>query len=87
MVYNFAAINGLFVGFALFAWSTRRATKTVASDQKQLKQLLDYAALGYGFRMLLTFHVKHRPHIMRLKNYSVCGKCFNYSKQNKGATI
>ena len=41
--------------------TTNRATKTVASDQKQLKQLHDYAALGRGFRIPLTFHVKHRP--------------------------
>lgn len=34
------------------------ATKTVAFDQKQLKQLLDCVVLGRGFKMLLTFHVK-----------------------------
>nr|DAF87518.1 MAG TPA: hypothetical protein [Siphoviridae sp. ctnPP24] len=31
----------------------------------------DCAALGRGFRMPLMFHVKHRPHTMRLKSYSL----------------
>ena len=67
MVYNFAAINGLFVGFALL----------YGQPEEQLKQLLDCAALGCGFRMPLTFHVKHRPHTMRLKSYGICDKCFS----------
>ena len=39
-----------FCGLRPFVLTTNRATKTVASDQKQLKQLHDCAALGYQFR-------------------------------------
>jgi hypothetical protein len=45
---KFSAHKWAFVGFALL----------YGQPKEQLKQLLDCAVLGYGFRIVLTFHVK-----------------------------